>query len=169
MGHVHAGYCSHSSVTFPTWHRPYVAMMEVRDFILLRNPNLPPSAELFILQQAVYVAMVKIANQFTDQTIQQNYLDACARFRFPYWDPCLPRETSTQAQFGVPRIVSSPSVYVRKPANPELLVQVDNPLYSFKFPTAVQPLNNPDFSWEQKDLANPNVRHSPRPLSRRFI
>jgi len=25
----YAGYCSHSSITFPTWHRPYVAMMEV--------------------------------------------------------------------------------------------------------------------------------------------
>jgi tyrosinase len=24
-----AGYCSHSSVTFPTWHRAYVVMMEV--------------------------------------------------------------------------------------------------------------------------------------------
>lgn len=24
-----AGYCAHSSVTFPTWHRPYVTMMEV--------------------------------------------------------------------------------------------------------------------------------------------
>lgn len=24
-----AGYCSHSNVTFPTWHRPYIAMMEV--------------------------------------------------------------------------------------------------------------------------------------------
>jgi tyrosinase len=28
-----AGYCSHSSVTFPTWHRPYVAMMEVSQVI----------------------------------------------------------------------------------------------------------------------------------------
>jgi tyrosinase len=28
-----AGYCSHSSVTFPTWHRPYVAMMEVYHII----------------------------------------------------------------------------------------------------------------------------------------
>jgi tyrosinase len=25
------GYCAHASVLFPTWHRPYVAMIEVRD------------------------------------------------------------------------------------------------------------------------------------------
>lgn len=26
---ANVGYCAHSSVTFPTWHRPYVSMMEV--------------------------------------------------------------------------------------------------------------------------------------------
>ena len=24
------GYCTHSSILFPTWHRPYVALYEVR-------------------------------------------------------------------------------------------------------------------------------------------
>ena len=24
-----SGYCAHSTATFPTWHRPYLAMMEV--------------------------------------------------------------------------------------------------------------------------------------------
>jgi tyrosinase len=25
------GYCSHAAVTFPTWHRPYIALFEVRN------------------------------------------------------------------------------------------------------------------------------------------
>ena len=28
------GYCTHGMVTFPTWHRPYVALYEVRVFEL---------------------------------------------------------------------------------------------------------------------------------------
>lgn len=45
-----AGYCSHSSVTFPTWHRPYMAMMEVsfgvssHDFLLLSVAKFPAVA-----------------------------------------------------------------------------------------------------------------------------
>ena len=27
---VQAGYCAHNTETFPTWHRPYLAMLEVR-------------------------------------------------------------------------------------------------------------------------------------------
>ena len=30
-----AGYCTHGSVLFPTWHRPYVALYEVWSFCLL--------------------------------------------------------------------------------------------------------------------------------------
>jgi len=30
------GYCTHGSVLFPTWHRPYVALYEVR----IKLPNL---------------------------------------------------------------------------------------------------------------------------------
>lgn len=28
-----SGYCTHGSVLFPTWHRPYVALYEVRGAI----------------------------------------------------------------------------------------------------------------------------------------
>jgi len=30
------GYCTHGSVLFPTWHRPYVMLYEVRTHVLLR-------------------------------------------------------------------------------------------------------------------------------------
>ena len=31
--HKFAGYCTHGSVIFPTWHRPYVVLYEVLYFI----------------------------------------------------------------------------------------------------------------------------------------
>ncbi len=102
--------------------------------------------------------MIDIAKQFTDHNTQQNYLTACARFRFPYWDPCLPRKTFTGSEFGVPKIVASPLVYVRMPDNPEVLVPRDNPLYSYKFPVDFQPLDNKAFLW---DKFTENVRSSP--------
>jgi hypothetical protein len=129
-------------------------------FYLLSSLLPSPSTDFPVFQQAVYVAMVKIAKDFKDHDTQQRYLNACERFRFPYWDPCLPRQTINQAEFGVPKIVSSPSVYVKKSDNPEVLTPVNNPLYAFKFPTAVQPLDNSDFSWGQ----DANVSSPSRPL-----
>ncbi|KAF9005141.1 hypothetical protein BDQ17DRAFT_1353900 [Cyathus striatus] len=29
------GYCVHGSVLFPTWHRPYMMLYEVYDFVML--------------------------------------------------------------------------------------------------------------------------------------
>ena len=112
-----------------------------------------------MIKQAVYVAMLGIAKQFTDHATQQKYLNACARFRHPYWDPCLPRQTGTKYEFGVPQIVSSPQVCVRWPSDPETLVPVDNPLYAYNFPKEVQSDDHHDFRWKQL----PNVRHSQRP------
>ena len=34
------GYCAHSVETFPTWHRPYIAMMEVELFGAFSNYGL---------------------------------------------------------------------------------------------------------------------------------
>lgn len=93
--------------------------------------------------------MVNIAKQYTDPGTQQKYLSACERFRYPYWDPCIPRKTSTQSQFGIPVIVSRPKVFVKWPKSPNDLTEVDNPLFSFKFPESVQPRNNQDFLWGQ--------------------
>lgn len=104
--------------------------------------------------------MVKIAKDFKYHDTQKRYLDACMRFRFPYWDPCLPRQTINHTDFGIPKIVSSPSVYVRQVDSPEELTPVKNPLYAFNFPTAVQSLDNSDFSWGQ----DANVRSPSGPL-----
>jgi tyrosinase len=31
------GYCTHGSILFPTWHRPYLALFEVNFALLLKN------------------------------------------------------------------------------------------------------------------------------------
>ena len=36
------GYCHHVSILFPTWHRPYVAMFEVRAEGCYSPPDDPP-------------------------------------------------------------------------------------------------------------------------------
>ncbi|KAH9988364.1 common central domain of tyrosinase-domain-containing protein [Russula vinacea] len=55
------GYCTHGSVLFPTWHRPYVALYEQ------------------LLQQNA----LNIAKQYQDQ---QRWLGAAQNLRAPYWD-----------------------------------------------------------------------------------
>jgi len=56
------GYCTHGSALFPTWHRPYVLLIEQ------------------LLQQLAIAA----ASQFTVDT--QSWKDAAVQFRVPYWD-----------------------------------------------------------------------------------
>ena len=100
-----------------------------------------------MLKQAVYVAMLRIAKMFTDHATQQKYLNACSRFRFPYWDPCIPRQTGTRYEFGIPQIVSRRQVYVRWPSDPETLALVNNPLHAYNFPKEVQSEDSEDFRW----------------------
>ncbi|KAI0304304.1 tyrosinase [Multifurca ochricompacta] len=57
-----SGYCTHGSVLFPTWHRPYVALYEQ------------------VLQQHA----LDIAKTY--QVDQQSWLTAAQNLRAPYWD-----------------------------------------------------------------------------------
>lgn len=116
---VQAGYCSHSSDLFPTWHRAYLAMYE----------------------QSVFLQMISIAKVFPPQH-QKKYLNACERFGIPYWDPFLPRRKVMNkygysiAKCGVPVILSSYDVRIKTPRQPDQLVNVANPLYAYKFASA---------------------------------
>ena len=111
------GYCHHSKLTFPTWHRPYMLRYEV----------------------AIHDKMVALANKFTGAE-QGRYLDAAARFRLPYWDPVMPRReydprSSIRNNFwAAPQIFTQERVYVRTAEKPSELVPIDNPLSFFTFP-----------------------------------
>ncbi|PFH55678.1 hypothetical protein XA68_17829 [Ophiocordyceps unilateralis] len=58
-GAAESGYCTHSSVLFPMWHRPYMALLELVN---------------------------AIAIMFSNATERQLYQLAAADFRLPYWD-----------------------------------------------------------------------------------
>ncbi|KAB2569580.1 Tyrosinase [Lasiodiplodia theobromae] len=115
------GYCTHGFNLFPTWHRPYLAMME----------------------QTIYNTAGEIAKEFKDQ----KYLEAAKQFRLPYWDYFKPREqkdivftrpNGTKAtfpyDFRLPEVLKQDKLMVYRPGNEEQLGPMDNPLKSFRFP-----------------------------------
>ncbi|KAL2672721.1 hypothetical protein Neosp_013435 [[Neocosmospora] mangrovei] len=62
-GQKFRGFCTHSSILFLTWHRPYLALFES----LLGD------------------AMMHVAKQFTPKEDRQKYIDAAEAFRMPFW------------------------------------------------------------------------------------
>ncbi|KAL1969229.1 hypothetical protein VTN77DRAFT_483 [Rasamsonia byssochlamydoides] len=62
-GSYQTGYCSHGANTFPTWHRPYVALFE----------------------QIVWNYAQDIASSYPDDT-RDTYVAAATTLRVPYWD-----------------------------------------------------------------------------------
>ncbi|KAG8819755.1 hypothetical protein FRC17_010343 [Serendipita sp. 399] len=57
------GYCTHSSILFPPWHRPYLALFE----------------------QVLAKHVTDIANEYRGD-VKAKYVSAAQRFRIPYWD-----------------------------------------------------------------------------------
>lgn len=113
-------YCHHGLLSFPTWHRPYVAMLE----------------------QSIFKTMLGIVDK--DFSSSPKYKDAIRKFRLPYWDPYQPRGGATTRpgpggrrsvpyDFGAPQILTTRKVMVLVSENSTELTSVDNPLYSFKF------------------------------------
>ncbi|KAK4681516.1 hypothetical protein QC764_108060 [Podospora pseudoanserina] len=104
-GNEETGYCTHSSILFPTWHRPYLALYE----------------------QVLTNVMRMIANWWPDDQ-KQRYLDAVQRFRIPYWDWATypPSDGSV-----LPTSVGgSPFVDVDGPNGVQ---RIANPLFSYTF------------------------------------
>lgn len=118
-----SGYCAHSTLTFPTWHRPYLSMLE----------------------QTIFKKMTDIAETFPEAN-KQTYRDAAKKFRLPYWDYYRPRgktatfpgvvnngTTSFKYDFSVPTIFTVESIMLKTPAKNQLTLS-DNPLRLFNFP-----------------------------------
>ncbi|KAI9789436.1 MAG: hypothetical protein M1835_001679 [Candelina submexicana] len=112
-----SGYCTHGSLVFPTWHRVYIAMFE----------------------QAVANRMAAIANEYPQET-RAKYQSAADRFRLPFWDPLLPRNSVPQSTavdptiWGLPKILGAKFVWVQRPKGSKL-EHIPNPLYSFNIPS----------------------------------
>ncbi|KAK4034166.1 DNA-directed RNA polymerase I subunit RPA2 [Parachaetomium inaequale] len=104
-GNENTGYCAHSSVLFPTWHRPYMALYEqaLRDLILM------------------------IAT-FWPESERQRYESAARRFRLPYWDWALEPPSGESV---LPKSIGgNPFVDVNGPNGVQ---RIANPLFSYNF------------------------------------
>ncbi|KAF2194899.1 Di-copper centre-containing protein [Zopfia rhizophila CBS 207.26] len=99
------GYCTHSSILFLTWHRPYLAVYE----------------------QALYASVQKVASQFPE-SLRARYVAAAKDFRMPYWDWAAGVSGQNSA---FPSAISSSRVNVVDVDG--ATKQINNPLYSFQF------------------------------------
>ncbi|KAH8586174.1 hypothetical protein B0O99DRAFT_656959 [Bisporella sp. PMI_857] len=102
------GYCTHTSILFASWHRPYLALLE----------------------QVLYDHIQKIAASYPAES-RARYQKAALNFRIPFWDWARippPGETNLPTF-----IASEKKVKVITPNSNGNEVEIDNPLYSYKF------------------------------------
>ncbi|KAF2740941.1 Di-copper centre-containing protein [Polyplosphaeria fusca] len=115
------GFCTHTSILFLTWHRPYLALFE----------------------QILYRHVKKIAEGVKDDPkgTKQKYVDAAKTFRLPYWDwakplnaadpnssPYFPKAALSKSYNRTKLPKSSESWFDQNPTKP-----VYNPLFQAPF------------------------------------
>ncbi|KAI9651401.1 hypothetical protein NHQ30_001443 [Ciborinia camelliae] len=122
------GYCTHSSILFAPWHRPYLALFEVIHTSLASH-----YPTLTYHQQYLYQIIEQIAVTFPTAT-KNRYQQAALTFRIPYWDWAAAPPDGDQY---FPTVVGQPSIEVVTPSSNGKPIQISNPLYSYKF----NPLN----------------------------
>jgi tyrosinase len=105
------GYCTHTSILFGPWHRPFLALFE----------------------QLLYGIIQGIASQFPDDT-RARYQAAASTFRIPYWDWAA---TPDSNDYFPNAVGGSQTVDVITPTSNGQAVPMANPLYS----TTFTPLN----------------------------
>ncbi|KAI9804942.1 MAG: hypothetical protein M1833_006245 [Piccolia ochrophora] len=95
--------------------------------------------------------MHDIANQYRESSENEKYNRVADQFRFPYWDPLMPRKPVERgvwtSRFGIPRIFEAENVMVRRPEDPKRLVSMKNPLYQFEFPDPSELGQKPPIDW----------------------
>ena len=102
-------YCAHSTVLFPTWHRPY----------------------LLLLEQPLHEIMVKEVIPEFAENIRDEMRRAADTWRLPYWDWVALR--GNPKALDVPVAMTEKSVQIRGfNADTEY---VPNPLWTFRMPT----------------------------------
>nr|BAF74396.1 tyrosinase [Pholiota nameko] len=123
------GYCTHGSVLFPTWHRPYVLLYE----------------------QILHKHVQDIAATYTTSD-KAAWVQAAANLRQPYWD---------WAANAVPpdQVIASKKVTITGSNGHK--VEVDNPLYHYKFHPIDSSFPRPYSEWpttlRQPNSSRPNA------------
>lgn len=102
------GYCTHETVLFPTWHRPYLALYE----------------------QILYGIVQQVANEMTQQ--KPTYVAAAKSFRIPYWDWAAPAQNGAVYPSFFKGIWDGQTSYLDIQL-PNGTMRIRNPLYAYTF------------------------------------
>ncbi|KAH6950229.1 hypothetical protein DER45DRAFT_580235 [Fusarium avenaceum] len=106
----YGGYCEHNSITFATWHRPY----------------------LLLFEQLVWNHMKEqIEDWNLDPTQAAEWKKAANEWRLPYWDWAGEQETRKNR---LPIIFETENITVYPPDTPRGEISVENPFWDFKNP-----------------------------------
>ncbi|KAK4167136.1 hypothetical protein QBC43DRAFT_8498 [Cladorrhinum sp. PSN259] len=100
------GYCTHSSILFLTWHRPYLALYE----------------------QSLYNSVQNVAKQFPAGALRDKYVKAAESFRTPYFDWASQPPSDGSA---FPNILTSQNITIVDVDGKTK--STSNPLYRFTF------------------------------------
>ncbi|KAF4946620.1 hypothetical protein FSARC_14156 [Fusarium sarcochroum] len=138
-GASQSGYCTHNSVLFPLWHRPYLTLFE----------------------QELYRMANVIASMFPNGTQRQAYQDAARDFRMPYWDWAM---AAPEGETHFPDVFWNATISQNGPRGVQ---DIRNPLYSYKFhprnETAL--IWSPLKDWDETKRAPNSSESNPNPTS----
>lgn len=143
------GYCTHGSVLFPTWHRPYVMLYEVHNPVP-SSTIVPDISNASHPQQIMQKHAVEVAAKY--MVDNASWVAAAANIRQPYWD---------WAANAVPpdQVIAMKQVTITGPNGSK--ITVDNPLYHYKFnpidPSFPRPYNGWPTTLRQPTSSRPNA------------
>ncbi|KAI1478854.1 Di-copper centre-containing protein [Daldinia eschscholtzii] len=106
------GYCTHDSLLFPCWHRPYVLLFE----------------------QVLYEIMENEVITKLPENRRKVWHDAAATFRLPYWDWAEKKQRGDSVVYDVPLIAKDARIEVYNLKDGSTKVKIDNPMYKFTMP-----------------------------------
>ncbi|CAG8567940.1 21643_t:CDS:2 [Dentiscutata erythropus] len=105
------GYCHHGDILFPTWHRPYVLLLEMLIYEAARN-----------------IIYDDKANNYPAGSETDEYKKEVEKIRMPYWDWASPSTLTN----GVPSILFDEHVLIDNPTQKD--VRIRNPLRAYTLP-----------------------------------
>ena len=115
-------YCTHGLPTFPTWHRPYLALFEVSHpfTYVLSSLTRQPQRQIYNIMHEI------IRNNYSAPDEKPIWEFSANNWRLPYWDWA--QDTK------VPELVRIPTVPIRISSTNEVKTPVTNPLNKFTMP-----------------------------------
>lgn len=146
-----AGYCTHGSNLFPTWHRIYVSLFEVRLYSVPSTSNTLSNS--YTQQQVLQSNAIQIAQEY--EKSEQGWLEAAHALRSPYWDWASNTPPPDE-------IIRFKTIEI---ASPKGTQTVTNPLYAYKF-HPIDPSFQPPFSGDTYTVRNPDPNSPPPQESR---